>query len=93
LSARPEKDVLKTIPVVPWTRIDLTGICMEYLRARLAMNQSMIRKLKARYRRRDWRARAARRRTVMAAVRASREIGIELRLQVQARRAERSRGS
>jgi hypothetical protein len=31
------------------TRIDLTDIWMEYLRARLALNQSMIRKLKARY--------------------------------------------
>jgi hypothetical protein len=30
-------------------RIDLTDIWMEYLRARLALNQSMIRKLKARY--------------------------------------------
>ena len=31
-------------------RIDLTDIWTEYLRARLALNQSMIRKLKARYR-------------------------------------------
>jgi hypothetical protein len=31
-------------------RIDLTDIWMEYLHARLALNQSMIRKLKARYR-------------------------------------------
>ena len=30
-------------------RIDLTDIWMEDLRARLALNQSMIRKLKARY--------------------------------------------